>query len=227
MRTDVDSIQVRNVGNIAPVAISSNLNNFASTYSQPAGTTYYAYFTSGLSSGNWPENSAGFFTSYVGNITTAWDSYVSRQEYRPANSNKVYERYRNGTAWQVWTRTDIAAGAEITTNLTTSNLFTSSIVGNLGSASYRNGFLTVTALNISFTSTIDADTALYNINGVNHTIPSTYSVPFTITSGENPTTTRLIQFINDGNNLKIQSGWEPLPAAEFYCFTVTIPAVLK
>jgi hypothetical protein len=102
-RTDADALNVRNVGNIAPGAItSSNLDNFAQTYSQPAGSTYHAYFTSGLSGGNWPVNAAGFFTSYVGTISTAWTNYVSRQEYRPVTSNTVYQRTRNGGSWSAW-----------------------------------------------------------------------------------------------------------------------------
>jgi hypothetical protein len=94
------------VGNIAPSDVtSSNLDNFITAFSQPAGSTYYAYFTSGLSGGNWPVNAAGFFTSYVGTNDT-----ISRQEYRPVNSNAVYQRTKNTTwgAWATYVASDIS-----------------------------------------------------------------------------------------------------------------------
>ncbi|MDR2491042.1 MAG: pyocin knob domain-containing protein, partial [Spirochaetaceae bacterium] len=55
---------------------------------------------------------AGFFTSYVGANTN-----ISRQEYRPANSNKVYERYKNGGSWSGWVRTDAASVSPIADQL--------------------------------------------------------------------------------------------------------------
>ncbi|MDR2491343.1 MAG: pyocin knob domain-containing protein, partial [Spirochaetaceae bacterium] len=55
---------------------------------------------------------AGFFTSYVGANTN-----ISRQEYRPANSNKVYERYKNGGSWSAWVRTDVAASVNFSSQM--------------------------------------------------------------------------------------------------------------
>ena len=102
-RTDAEvaALNVRNVGSIAPTAVNGNLNGFITAYSQPGGSTYYAYFTSG-GTNNWPVNAAGFFTCYLGTYTDD-GTYFARQEYRPVNSTQIYQRFKTGTAeWGGW-----------------------------------------------------------------------------------------------------------------------------
>ena len=229
-RTDAEAaaaaLNVRNVGNIAPATVDSDLDKFAETYSQPAGSTYHAYFT-GAGTSHWPASEgAGFFTSYVGTITAWWADYVSRQEYRPANSNKVYERSKNGGgAWSGWERIDTTTGPAVPLSITATIPTYVATVGSM-EASYFNGFVTIYIRDVTITnaSIADPNKVLFTMTGVNHTAATpNMAFPVVFSTG----TIRWIYLKKYQNLLQIcnLSSWTGATGV-INGINITLPAVL-
>jgi hypothetical protein len=237
-RTDAEfaaaSLNVRNVGNITSGSLDTFVTMSVHTGSQQAQySTCYAFIaSSGVSNKPTGQTSTtGFFTSYLGTFTTT-SNYVSRQEYRPTDSNNVYVRFRNGASWDNWVLINAPAAASPVV-LTMTRTATSYI--NAPSAMYArfiNGFLSVYIINSVIAANITSDVVLFTISNVNHAgfdEDSSFAFPVTLSNG----TSRWAFLTNSGNNLLIKAGWTSTaaypatPSPINMGFTITVPAVLK
>ncbi|MDR2490739.1 MAG: hypothetical protein LBD20_04985, partial [Spirochaetaceae bacterium] len=218
------SLNVRNVGNITAGSLDTFVTMSVHTGSQQAQySTCYAFVGTGVSGKPTGQTSTtGFFTSYLGTYSSA-SNYVSRQEYRPTDSNNVYERNKNGSgSWSGW----VLINAPVATTPTQLTITKASQLASDGyqGANFINGFLTVYVALNQFTTYPGAG-VYFTIPGVN--IPDNISMYFPVTFVTSTQTNTVAFLRNSDNNLHIVFDWITYPTNQQFNFSFTVPAVLK